>query len=572
MRSAPSTLERSQSLEISLEAVGSPVPGARPVRRLTAGVAAAGVFVGLVALLYYASTRTLRADSDAASTMLQGISMSHGNLGLQGWRLSLDSFWLSDTVVFALLVTLFGVKYQLMYLMPAVVAVVLVFLGMYLASAHRRRGAALAGALTVFALIGLPSSFLANKLLQSPVHVVTALWCLLSFMCLRRLRFDWYFVVGVILLAAATVSDLIGLAIGILPVFLAGLVAVARSRSIRVGVVPAAAAAAGALTALALRTLAGAGGWLEMTSRQRTATMLQALKNVPLAFHYAVDMFGMGQSQQARGHVPVPLQLAHLTAATVGVAVLVGVGRLARGVTHGERLPASRAGSGLATTGAPGAQDNFLDDVLLLATLGSLCSFLGLTVLSVPPEARYLLPAAIFASVLTGRFVASLAERVRPSLTRKALQGASIATVLAFAAGTGYQLSGRVPATPYPAIARFLAAHHLQSGLADYWTSAIVTIDSDDRVLVRPVGAVDGRIYPLVRDNSDVDWYRGVPFRYLVYAPGAMFRGVNKRAAERTWGHPASVFRVAGYRILVWARPFYFPKGLFPPGRSKSLL
>ncbi|HTW06743.1 MAG TPA: hypothetical protein VME46_04485 [Acidimicrobiales bacterium] len=516
-----------------------------PLARAAAASALALAFVGLVVVLYYLSTRSFRANSDAASTLLQGQSMAGGNFGLRGWRLSLDSFWLSDTVFYALFVAVLGVKAKILYLMPAAVAALAVYLGMYLAGTGHARWPGWSGALTVFALLGLPSSFLAPKLLASPVHVVTALWCLAAFACVRRLRFDWRFAVAVGLIGVATVSDLVALAIGIVPLFLAGLAAMARARSMRAGTVPVAAAAGGAVTSLALRALASQVGWLAMASRQHAAKMARVANNVPLMFHYTFDVFGIGTSAPVRGHAPAALELVHVMAFVVGVALLVAVIRLAHGVLR--REPSSA-----------GLEASFLDDVLLIATCGSAASFLGLTVRSVPAEARYLLPGLIFSSVLAGRFVAGLAERVPAGRPRRGLQVGGLVAVLAFAAGVGYDLDVPVPRTPYPQIAKFLVAHHLHDGLADYWTAAIVTVDSDDRVSVRPVSAVRGKIYPTLKDNSDVNWYQGARFTYLVYSPRAVFDGVRKRTAERTWGRPARIYHVAGYLVMIWHHSLRF--------------
>ena len=69
---------------------------------------ALGVVV-LIGLLYSAAVHSLPMNSDGATVVLEGKAMSGGNLLLNHWGLSLDSFWLVDVPLYAIAVLIAGV-------------------------------------------------------------------------------------------------------------------------------------------------------------------------------------------------------------------------------------------------------------------------------------------------------------------------------------------------------------------------------------------------------------------------------------------------------------------------------
>ena len=59
---------------------------------------------------------------------------------------------------------------------------------------------------------------------MGPLHVTTAFWCLLAFVALSRGHYGWAWLCGVGLLAFGMLGDLQAVVLGIVPVFLAGIV------------------------------------------------------------------------------------------------------------------------------------------------------------------------------------------------------------------------------------------------------------------------------------------------------------------------------------------------------------
>ena len=151
-----------------------------------------------------------------------------------------------------------------------------------------------------------------------------------------------------------------------------------------------------------------------------------------------------------------------------------------------------------------------------------------------------------------------------------------------YAVGLVRQLTPRVPVSSQQRLADWLAARHLDNGLAGYWQSAVIAPMSDGSVQVRQVD-VDYRLNPRgwsrgVRE----DWAAGTTRRprrptSSVLAPSAdSYPGFTDRAAViATFGQPTATYHFDGYTILVWpganllAELAPLPAGVGEQGRRK---
>ncbi len=521
---------------------------------------------GLTALLYDLSRHAFPGNGDGASIVLEASSMAHGNLALRGWVTPLDSYWLSDAPFYAAFVAVQGMGFNLVHLVPAFIGAVVVLVGACLAALDRRPGPAALGALSVVAIVGLPSLNLARIFLQGPGHVVTALWCLLAFACLRSGRLGWRWVAAIALLAAATISDLLAVAFGVVPVFLVGMLVMARARSVRPGMAPVSAAVAGSVLALVIRLAADVAGTYQVINPTEKAAYGQMGRNLVHAFQYGANLLGIGSSPLVRGVTPTALELVHLAGLVMMVAVLAVAVSLLRQVAVGDRPepPPDRRAGAPSRPDAPAdtAPAFFLDGALLFGMAGSVCVFSYLSTFSSTSFERYLTAGVIFGAVLTGRYLAVVAGHVPPGWWRRSLAVTVGGVFLAYAAVTGYYLHPRPIAVAYGSVSRFLEAHHLKEGLADYWTAQTLTVASGGRVLVRPVIAGgDGRLVPH-QQYSEPSWYRGHRFNFFVIAErqrGPFFKKTSASAAGSTFGAPAHTYTVDGYEVLVWRTPRALP-------------
>jgi len=102
-------------------------------------------------------------------------------------------------------------------------------------------------------------------------------------------------------------------------------------------------------------------------------------------------------------------------------------------------------------------------------------------------------------------------------------------------------------------LAAYLEQHHLTKGIGDYWSASIVTVESSDSVVVRPV-VTNSSSYHVVRYTrlSSSAWYGG-GFEFLVYNATAPWGGVDAQSALASFGPPQHVAAVGPYHVLTWA-------------------
>jgi hypothetical protein len=526
----------------------------------------------LAALLALAAGAAYGGNSDDATLVLQGRAMSAGHLTLSGWDLSFDAFWTTDVPLYALTVAILGVRQEVMYLVPAVVAVLLVLTGAWLAlprrEAHRAaaRGNRLLAALvatgTVVALLGLPSPVLAYFLLQGGWHATTALCCLIVFGGVARSSSRLGLAVAIVSLAAALLGDLLSAALAVGPLLAAGAVAAGRSRRWRAGARHASAAAGGGALAWLARDAARAVGTYAIGPRSILATPRQMLSNLASLPDRVGGMFGVTDIVGGVAPSPWPLRAAHaLVLVLVLAALATSLAGIPRTDAGGRRAAAISPAAGSAHAGldlrtAP-PQDRALEELLAIAVVADVCAYCLFAAASATALSRYLLPGVAFATVLTARHLARLAGRARP---RPARCASLAGLVLIACCALDFGCNSLGPPAPQEArpLAAFLAGHGLTSGVGDYWSASIVTVDSAGSVAVRPVQL--GPDHTLVRydKQSSAAWYEPPrAFRFFVSDTARPWQGVTAAAAAQAFGAPARSYAVGTYRVLVWSRPIH---------------
>ena len=276
----------------------------RRVARALTLAASLSAFLALVALLYTVSLHNVVGDSDSATVVLEGQSMAGGNVMLHGWALSLDSFWTIDALFYMLVELVTGMRDLLLYFVPALIAALVIVVGAWLARDGRRGMAGFAAAATVVALLGCPSHVLSVWFLQGPLHVGTALWCLIAFAGLRSGRWGWGWIVAVAFFAAGTLGDFQMIALGIVPACAAGLVAMLRTRTWRSGLPTVSAAVVSLMVAWVIRELATLVGTFAVATSHPTASPSEMLTNVGRVATWGANMLGVGRGGFTRGGVP----------------------------------------------------------------------------------------------------------------------------------------------------------------------------------------------------------------------------------------------------------------------------
>ena len=511
-----------------------PRPGSGPVR--PGGIAAALAWLTLgVALftVYLHMSRTVPVNSDGASNALQAWAMLHGNPLLRGWQLSDVSFYTTELPQYMALEALGGLRPDVVHLAGAMTYSLLVLLAARLAKGQATgRLGVLRAALAIGIMLSPQQDGGVYVLMLSPDHAGSTIPVLLAWLLLDRAPRRWWVpVLAGLLLAGALVADNIVLITGIVPLVAVGAargyqVAVRLGQGLRAAwfeillVGMALAAAQGA--AQAGRMIAAHGGYAVWPVGTQLAPFSLLAKNLTLALQGILLLFGAN----------------FLGRSIDGVAVLAAV-HLA-----GIALVAWAACAALRRWGAA----ELSVQLLVTATLVSLAAYLlGTRALDLHSTREFtaVLPfgAALAGRLLTGRLMAS---RMVPAL----------AVVL-----TSYLLSlSRVVALPpAPAqgsqLAAWLSARHLSYGLAGYWQSNVVTLDSGGSVAVRSVVSA-GRVINRDTWETEPSWYSPAEHQasFVVLShtwPGApLFPSMAN--VRDTFGQPSRIYYVGQYTILVW--------------------
>jgi len=527
------------------------------------------VVVGLVVLgvlLYASSIHAAQGNSDGATAILEGKALRDGNLTLNHWALSLDSFWSVDVPLYAIAVLFAGVRPQLLHLVPTIVALGVICVGVFIARLGRRGWSAVLAAGTVVVLVGFPTKELAANFLMGPLHVTTAFWCLLAFVALSRGHYGWAWLFGVGLLAFGMLGDFQAVVLGIVPVFLAGIVVALRNRNWRAGAAPMTAALASVVVAEVIRRIALVIGTYFIAPANPLASFHQMALNIVGLLGYGADMFGVGIKSFSSVRESHLTELAHtlglgLVLIAVSLAAIATVRSSATGVRSVRRR--LRTGEAVVQKGEASkdldASRTWFDDVLVFGFFGACAIYVSLSLVSSSLYDRYLTSVVIFGSILAARLMGRLAETAGSGRSKAALAGTALLVATGYLATFASGLTASPPVQASSALVSYLEGHHLSSGIGDYWSSSVVTVESSDAVVIRPVTTEPGTRYlgRYMRQTTS-SWY-ATGFEFFVYNTALAWNSVDAQTAAASFGPPLQVASVGTYRILTWGHNLSVP-------------
>jgi hypothetical protein len=542
-------------------------PG-RPGRRT---VLAGAALVLAVAVVYCCALREASAvttESDAASFALQGWAMTHGNPLLQGWLLADVSAYTVDLPVYAVGVLVAGLRPAVVPVCAAAVFTILVVLAA-VAARGRSRGlaGALAVALTVTIMAG-PVAAAAGVLLAMPDHTGTAVVPLVLALVIDRARPGWRAaaLVGVVL-AWGLVADALVLLIGVVPV-----VVVCLARALRASVSQHRAVRSEAVRSEAVRSEA-VRSELYLAAGAAASVVLYALVKVVIRLAGGWELDGYGHQfvhgRDLAGNVGGTLQVVlNLFSANPFGRPAAGAGFILIAIHLALFCLVAVAGwialRRLLWTG---------DLVAVLLAAGIVANLAAYTVLYLtgPGNGQDVAPAFGMGAALAGRVLGGPlagAWHGRPRRDpvtrergpRQAASGPRAWPLLAAWAAIVVAVSvpplvtARPVAPDNAALATWLEAHGLHSGIAHYWQANSITLDTRGAIAVRDVwdyGPSGGiRAYPWEEDTSLLDPRRN----YADFVIAAAHSGLTTPAIERRFGPPARVFQVGTFTVLAYDR------------------
>ena len=486
-------------------------------------------------LCYVRLSGTFPVGSDGASNSLEAWDMLHGNWLLHGWLLTDVSFYTTELPEYVLVELARGLNPGVVHIASAITYTLLVILAGLLARGTARGREGWARALIAAGIMIAPQLGNAvHVLLSQPDHVGTQVPILVIFLVLDRAPRRWYTPVAIgVLLALVVLADEVAILNAAVPLAVAcalrALWAVARRRSrlarqwFELSLI-AAAAAGTAAGELAVRVIHRLGGFALMPVESGLAPRSQLPAHLWLTVQGVLNLFGADVVGSPPGAQTVFawLHMIGLTLAIAGFAVAV------RGFFSV-------------------SPDGLLVAVLVTGIAVSLGSYVSSIIPGTLFDTREIAAVLPFGAVLAGRLLAAPLLRAR------------LTPVLAFAgccylAALGYGVAQPQPANPEQALAGWLSAHHLSTGLGTYTEDNVTTLDSGASVRLLTVSWLPSGGVPRVY-QSTISWYSPAT-HYANFVVTGTADGwadlIPRREIRALAGPPVRTYHFQSFTIMVW--------------------
>ena len=505
----------------------------RPWRKLAWWLWVAAYVVAGVTLFvcYRRLSQTQPVTSDGAAIALQAWDMLHGDPLLRGWTVADVSLYTTELPEYMGVELIRGLGPGVVHVAAAFTYTLLVLLAGLLAKGRAKGREALVRVLIASGIMIAPQlSPGAFILLLSPDHTGTEVPLLVTWLVLDRAPRRWYVpLIIAVMLAWVQIGDTIALIVAVVPLALVcalricrGLVSrePLRSRWYEVSLAVAAIASVG-VAWLAVRVTSRLGGY----TLTGPPTALAELRTIPAHLRLTADgvlaLYGADFSGLHPG-----------VAAAFAVVHLVG-------------LALAASALGLAIWGFF-RRDDLVVQVLAVAIIINLAAF---TFSRLPGNAysfRQIAAVLPLGAVLAGRLLSGPVMRLR-------LVPALGVILACYVAALGY--GAAQPAVPAQdqALANWLVAHHLKTGLTGE-DANVATLDTGGRVqlLVTYFGwsgaAPDAY-------QSRASWYdrrlHDANFVVSTMVNGAI-PAVSYRVAVADFGRPARIYHFGDYTIMIW--------------------
>ncbi len=513
------------------------------------------IFLGICLSTDFCLARSLYPNSDSVQTYNEMLAIRSGNPFLHDWVLATDNFLLTDLPPFVLASFLFGSGPSLIYLVPFLMFVLLLYACLLLvAHATGNRQHRLIGGYAILLLLGMPYGLYYDFFFWSDFHVATITLCLYAILAIapalsnrrfHRLRLVPFTVLVFAVASSDPLAD--GLLLG--PVALLVILRAWFDQHLRLDDLLITGCVASGLLAglLAVRTMEAMHTFVILPSV--TMSFIPDLKSLSVnafAILAGLEVLFTARSGQidtlpAHGLISSSRVLLALFVAASSVAIVW-------------RMP-RRRDDGVAQLLVLGAA--------CLAALDAMSRTFGMSVtgagLFPGASIRFVVPLFVFTCI-------SASINLAPALARCSVVVRRLLAMFCMAAGLLYCLGGvcslassvnRPPAirtVPQRLLADWLEDRGLHYGIGDYWDTQMVHALSGGVVTADPVTQVNGQaaIFIWLTDAAQGRLKRRPQF--AIVTPGSVFR-VTTAAVEKTYGTPVSMTEVAGHYFVARFKP-----------------
>ncbi len=522
----------------------------RPSRRWHwAAVAAAYLLPGLVLCAVYTRlSQTYTLNSDSANILLMGSDLLHGNLLLHHWYMSDVAFYPTELLQYALLESFLGLSAQTAHIAAAMTYTLALLFAVMLARSGSSELQAVTRMLIAAGIMLVPQFGLGVFAMDLSVgHIGTAVPLLLIWLLLDRADRSaphWYVPVLVaVLLAWVQVADPIVYLVGIGPLGIVSALRVIQgwknaqgSRWRRLTAqwydlsLGAASVAAAGLAWLANHVLTALGGYTVNRLPFHLTPWSGLQYNWPAGWK-VLEVFGANYS--GLHGLQFALALLHLVSVALVAWALARVARRFFDVSLVDQILAMAIVLNVVLFMLTNASDLAAHEVAIIVPFG----------------------AALAARVLVRTRYRTLVERQdrRSRRVRLAALAAGILVLIGYDAGLGWEITQPALPAANTSLATWLFDHHLTYGLSGYWTSSVVTLDSDNRVQVRTVSQFTMQADLWMANET---WYdpqtHYANFIVVDSQPGYFSFWDPHQLIKKYFGKPARIYRLGPYTVLVW--------------------
>lgn len=512
-----------------------------------------GLTVAAVVLFacYVRLSQTYPLNADGASNTLEAWSMLHGNWLLHGWMLTDVTFYTTELPEYMAVEAAHGLNSADVHIASAVTYTLLVILAGFLSKGKSTgregwsRGLIAAGIMlapmqdAILRPGAAPQGTGIMFLLSQPDHLGTQVPLLAIFLVLDRVPRRWYLppLIGTSL-AWVVMADTVAIADAAAPIAVVLLTRAAwavlrrgdRLAAWHYEICMAAAAAAGAVTGLAAQRLIPWLGGYQMRPLHSNMMTLAALPRHlgtigrGILVLFGADVFG------APPGAPTAFAWLHLAGVALAVAGLL----LAfRGFLRSpDPLPAMLAAA-------------------LVMNVVVFMVFVAGAIADQTWAAREIIAVLPFGAVLAGRVLGG-------PLAKPRLMPVLFLVLCGYVAALGYGMAQPRAHDSEVALAAWLEAHHLRTGLGTFNEDNPLTVKSGGRIRMltvswRRAGPSVPRWY-----QSNLGWYspRAGWADFVITSPGFLYGSglVPRREIIAAFGEPARVYRYQAFTIMVWRK------------------
>ncbi len=497
------------------------------IRRL---LSVAAWIVGLLALfaLYLRISFTAGApDSDGANNALQAWDMLHGHVLLHGWIIGDATYYTFDLPVLAVVEIFSGLSDLTSHVAAALIYLIVTFGAVLLALTDSRGLARVARCGVVVAV--LTAMFYGSSapyVLGVPDHTGTSAFLLFSFLLIDRVparRYTPFLLLAI--LCAGQIGDATVLYVAVPAVVaVCGYRAVATRKARTGDAANALAAAVSVPLAAGVRAvMLHFGGYQMVAPKIAIAAPWRWPHNADIAWHALCLLFGVLAAGSSS-----PSSLTRVAGYLLGLACLLA------------------AGAGVARVAWTWRTASRAEQLLCVAIVIDLSAYV---VSTIPVRSN---PYEVVAAVPCGAVLA--ARACVPGQMAGPLRAGITAGLAAIAALLTLTTAAARPAAAAPTVSlsAWLEAHGLTYGLAGYWNSSIVTLQSGNRVQVRAVVMQGRQVVPYDWETNTL-WFdasRHDATFVIVDLTGS----VRSPSAEQFFGKPDKIGHVAHWTILIYQK------------------